>query len=67
MPKFSITATVRQTDGSTREVSGTVENASPLYTHHKAQADAANQLAKVIAPGESFDAGEIQVRYSRHQ
>jgi hypothetical protein len=63
MPKFNIVATVTGRDGATREVTGTVQNDSPLYGHDKARGEAANQLSKNIAPGETVDPNNIQVRY----
>ncbi|MGW3196299.1 hypothetical protein ACWDBD_17270 [Streptomyces sp. NPDC001118] len=65
MPRFSITAKVTGKDGSTRQVTGTVERQSPLYGHDKARVDAANQLAKTLKPGETFDPADIDVRYAR--
>jgi hypothetical protein len=63
MPKFNIVAKVTGRDGATREVTGTVGNDSPLYGHDRARNDAANQLGKNIASGETVDANNIQVRY----
>jgi hypothetical protein len=65
MPKFNIVAKVTGRDGTTREVTGTVEQSSPMYTHDRARADAATQLGKNIASGETVDTDNIQVRYSR--
>lgn len=64
MPKFNITAKVTSQDGTTREITGTVERQSPLYGHDKARTDAANHLDKTLKPGETYDAGDIDVRYS---
>lgn len=63
MPKFNIVAKVTGRDGTTREVTGTVSNDSPLYGHDRARCDAADQLRKTVASGETVDANNIQVRY----
>jgi hypothetical protein len=63
MPKFNIVAKVTGRDGTTREVTGTVQNDSPLYGHDKARGDAADQLRTTVASGETVDANDIQVRY----
>lgn len=65
MPKYNVTAQVTGRDGTTREVTGTVEQSSPMYTHDRARADAATQLRETTAPGETVDTDNIQVRYSR--
>jgi hypothetical protein len=63
MPKFNTVAKVTGRDGTTREVTGTVQNDSPLYGHDRARNDAADQLSKNIASGEKVDTNNIQVRY----
>lgn len=65
MPKFNIVAQVTGRDGTPREVTGTVEQPSPMYTHDRARADAATQLRTTVEPGETVDTDNIQVRYSR--
>lgn len=65
MPKYNVTAKVTGRDGTTREVTGTVEQPSPMYTHDRARADAATQLSKTVKPGETVDTDNIQVRYGR--
>ena len=65
MTRFTYTVKVVNRDGSIRVATGTVSHSNNAYSHSRARIDVANEVAKSLSHGESFDPASIDIRYAR--
>ncbi|MFF1684617.1 hypothetical protein [Streptomyces sp. NPDC058254] len=65
MPRFNITAKVTKRDGGTREVTGTIEHPSELFSPAKARNEAQRRIERRVEPGETVKHSDIEVREVR--